>query len=141
MGGSKRANAYSRHLQSEMVLCYKLRKKPNVIEEMSVLGDVKNRNVVIIDDMVDTAGTLVLAAQKMKEKGAKSIRAFATHPILSGNAVQRIDESPISELVVTDSVPLLNKSDKIKVLSIAEIFANTIQAVNLNQSISTNFVF
>ncbi len=141
MGGSKRANAYSRHLQSEMVLCYKLRKKPNVIEEMSVLGDVKDRNVVIIDDMVDTAGTLVLAAQKMKEKGAKSIRAFATHPILSGNAVQRIDESPISELVVTDSVPLLNKSDKIKVLSIAEIFANTIQAVNLNQSISTNFVF
>ncbi|OFY72846.1 MAG: ribose-phosphate pyrophosphokinase [Bacteroidetes bacterium RBG_19FT_COMBO_42_7] len=141
MGGSKRANAYSRHLQSEMVLCYKLRKKPNVIEEMSVLGDVKNRNVVIIDDMVDTAGTLVLAAQKMKDKGAKSIRAFATHPILSGNAVQRIDESPISELVVTDSVPLLNKSDKIKVLSIAEIFANTIQAVNLNQSISTNFVF
>jgi ribose-phosphate pyrophosphokinase len=141
MGGSKRANAYSRHLQSEMVLCYKLRKKPNVIEEMSVLGDVEDRNVVIIDDMVDTAGTLVLAAQKMKEKGAKSIRAFATHPILSGNAVQRINESPISELVVTDSVPLLVKSDKIKVLSIAEIFANTIQAVNLNQSISTNFVF
>jgi ribose-phosphate pyrophosphokinase len=141
MGGSKRANAYSRHLQSEMVLCYKLRKKPNVIEEMSVLGDVEGRNVVIIDDMVDTAGTLVLAAQKMHEKGARSIRAFATHPILSGNAVQRIDESPITELVVTDSVPFLNKSDKIKVLSIAEILATTIQAVNHNESISTNFVF
>jgi len=141
MGGSKRANAYSRHLQSEMVLCYKLRKKPNVIEEMSVLGEVEDRNVVIIDDMVDTAGTLVLAAQKMAEKGARSIRAFATHPILSGNAVDRIDRSPITELVVTDSVPFVNKSDKIKVLSIAEIFANTIQAVNLNQSISTNFVF
>jgi ribose-phosphate pyrophosphokinase len=141
MGGSKRANAYSRHLQSEMVLCYKLRKKPNVIEEMSVLGDVEDRNVVIIDDMVDTAGTLVLAAQKMHEKGARSIRAFATHPILSGNAVQRIEDSPITELVVTDSVPFVIKSDKIKVLSIAEIFATTIQAVNLNQSISTNFVF
>jgi ribose-phosphate pyrophosphokinase len=141
MGGSKRANAYSRHLQSEMVLCYKLRKKPNVIEEMSVLGEVEDRNVVIIDDMVDTAATLVLAAQKMAEKGARSIRAFATHPILSGNAVERIDRSPITELVVTDSVPFVNKSDKIKVLSIAEIFANTIQAVNLNQSISTNFVF
>jgi ribose-phosphate pyrophosphokinase len=141
MGGSKRANAYSRHLQSEMVLCYKLRKKPNVIEEMSVLGEVEDRNVVIIDDMVDTAGTLVLAAQKMAEIGARSIRAFATHPILSGNAVERIDRSPITELVVTDSVPFVNKSDKIKVLSIAEIFANTIQAVNLNQSISTNFVF
>jgi len=141
MGGSKRANAYSRHLQSEMVLCYKLRKKPNVVEEMSVIGDVEERNVVIIDDMVDTAGTLVLAAQIMKEKGAKSIRAFATHPILSGNAVERIDQSPITELVVTDSVPFVNKSSKIKILSVAEIFAKVIQAVNLNQSISTSFVF
>jgi ribose-phosphate pyrophosphokinase len=141
MGGSKRANAYSRHLQSEMVLCYKLRKKPNVVEEMSVIGDVEGRNVVIIDDMVDTAGTLVLAAQIMKEKGAKSIRAFATHPILSGNAVERIDQSPITELVVTDSVPFVNRSGKIKILSVAEIFAKVIQAVNLNQSISTSFVF
>ena len=141
MGGSKRANAYSRYLQSEMVLCYKLRKKPNVVEEMSIIGDVEGRNVVIIDDMVDTAGTLVLAAQKMMERGAQSIRAFATHPVLSGNAVERIHESPITELVVTDSVPFANKSDKIKVLSIAEIIATTIQAVNLNQSISTNFLF
>jgi ribose-phosphate pyrophosphokinase len=141
MGGSKRANAYSRHLQSEMVLCYKLRKKPNVVEEMSVIGDVDGRNVVIIDDMVDTAGTLVLAAQIMKEKGAKSIRAFATHPILSGNAVERLEQSPITELVVTDSVPFENRSSKIKVLSVAGIFAKVIQAVNLNESISTSFVF
>lgn len=141
MGGSKRANAYSRHLQSEMVLCYKLRKKPNAVEEMSIIGDVEGRNVVIIDDMVDTAGTLVLAAQKIMEKGAKSIRAFATHPILSGNAIQRIEESPVTELVVTDSVPFVNTSSKIKVLSIAQIFAKTIQAVNLNQSISSSFVF
>jgi ribose-phosphate pyrophosphokinase len=139
MGGSKRANAYSRHLQSEMVLCYKLRKKPNVVEEMSIIGEVDDRNVVIIDDMVDTAGTLVLAAKR--ESRERSIRAFATHPILSGNAIERIDQSPITELVVTDSVPFINKSDKIKVLSIAEIFANTIQAVNHNESISTNFVF
>jgi ribose-phosphate pyrophosphokinase len=141
MGGSKRANAYSRHLQSEMVLCYKLRKKPNVVEEMSIIGEVEGRNVVIIDDMVDTAGTLVLAAQMMMERGAKSIRAFATHPVLSGNAVERINDSPIEELVVTDSMPFINTSPKIKVLSIAEIFALTIQAVNTNQSISTNFVF
>jgi len=141
MGGSKRANAYSRHLQSEMVLCYKLRKKPNVIEEMSIIGEVEGRNVVIIDDMVDTAGTLVLAAKMMKERGATSIRAFATHPILSGNAIERINDSEIEELVVTDSVPFVNKSDKIKVLSIAGIFATTIQAVTSNQSISTNFVF
>jgi ribose-phosphate pyrophosphokinase len=141
MGGSKRANAYARHLQSEMVLCYKLRKKPNIVEEMSIIGEVEGRNVVIIDDMVDTAGTLVLAAQMMKERGAKSIRAFATHPVLSGNAVERINDSPIEELVVTDSMPFNNHSPKIKVLSIAEIFALTIQAVNTNQSISTNFVF
>lgn len=108
---------------------------------MSVLGDVEGRNVVIIDDMVDTAGTMALASQKIHEKGALSIRAFATHPILSGNAVKRIEDSPLTELVVTDSVPFENKSSKIKVLSIAEILANTIQAVNLNQSISTNFVF
>jgi ribose-phosphate pyrophosphokinase len=141
MGGSKRANAYSRHLQSEMVLCYKLRKKPNVIEEMSIIGEVEGRDVVIIDDMVDTAGTLVLAAEMMNERGAKSIRAFATHPILSGNSIERIDNSCIAELVVTDSVPFAGNSPKIKVLSIAEIFAKTIQAVNLNLSISTNFVF
>lgn len=141
MGGSKRANAYSRHLQSEMVLCYKLRKKANVVEEMSIIGDVEGKDVIIIDDMVDTAGTLVLAAQKMVEKGARSIRAFATHPILSGNAIDRINDSPIQELVVTDSVPILRVSEKVKVLSIAEIFANTILAVNNNLSISTNFVF
>jgi len=141
MGGSKRANAYARHLQSEMVLCYKLRKKPNVVEEMSIIGEVEGRNVVIIDDMVDTAGTLCLAAQMMKERGASSIRAFATHPVLSGNAVERINSSPIEELVVTDSMPFRNTSPKIKVLSIADIFAITIQAVNMNSSISTNFVF
>ena len=141
MGGSKRANAYSRHLQTEMVLCYKLRKKPNVVEEMSIIGEVEGKDVVIVDDMVDTAGTLVLAAQKMVEGGARSIRAFATHPILSGNAIDRINNSPIEELVVTDSVPLRKESPKIKVLSIADIFATTIQAVNLNLSISTNFVF
>jgi ribose-phosphate pyrophosphokinase len=141
MGGSKRANAYARHLQSEMVLCYKLRKKPNIVEEMSIIGEVEGRNVIIIDDMVDTAGTLVLAAKMMKERGATSIRAFATHPVLSGNSVERINDSPIEELVVTDSMPFINHSPKIKILSIAEIFALTIQAVNTNQSISTNFVF
>jgi ribose-phosphate pyrophosphokinase len=141
MGGSKRANAYSRFLQSEIVLCHKLRKKANVVEEISIIGEVEGRNVVIIDDMIDTAGTLVLAAKKMKERGAMSIRAFATHPVLSGDAVQRITDSEIEELVVTDTVPIYKFSPKIKILSIAEIFAATIQAVNMNQSISTNFLF
>jgi ribose-phosphate pyrophosphokinase len=108
---------------------------------MSIIGEVDGRNVVIIDDMVDTAGTLVLAAEMMKERGATSIRAVATHPILSGNAVERINNSAIEELVVSDSVPITINSPKIKVLSIAEIFAITIEAVTTNQSISTNFVF
>ena len=141
MGGSKRANAYSRYLQSEMVLCYKLRKKPNVVAEMSVIGDVKDRNVVIIDDMIDTAGTICLAANMMKERGAKSIRAFATHPILSGNAIERIQNSAIEELVVTDTVPLKRTCDKIKVLSVADILAKAIRAVVDHKSISSYFVF
>jgi ribose-phosphate pyrophosphokinase len=141
MGGSKRANAYSRYLQSDMVLCYKLRKKPNVIEEMSIMGDVEGRNIIIIDDMVDTGGSLVLASQMMMERGAKSVRAIATHPVLSGNAVDRINRSPLIELVVSDSLPMPGRSEKIKILSIAEIFAKTIHAVTTNESISTNFVF
>ena len=141
VGGSKRANAYSRYLRSEMALCYKLRKKPNVIEEISVIGEVEGRNVVIIDDMIDTAGTICLAAKMMKERGAESIRVFATHPILSGDAVEKINDSEIVELVISDSIPLKVASPKIKVLSIADIFAKTIKAVTTNKSISTNFVF
>ena len=141
MGGSKRANAYSRHLHSEMALCYKLRKKPNVVEEISVIGEVEGRNVIIIDDMIDTAGTICLAANMMKDRGAESIRVFATHPILSGDAVERINKSQIIELVVSDSIPLKAISPKIKVLSITDIFAKTIEAVTENKSISTNFVF
>ena len=141
IGGSKRANAYSRYLHSEMVLCYKLRRKPNVIEEMSIIGEIAGRNVVIIVDMIDTAGTICMAAKMMKESGAKSLRAFASHPILSGNAIERIEESAIEELVVTDSVPIVKQCSKIKVISIAEIFAKTISSVIEHKSISENFVF
>lgn len=141
MGGSKRANAYSRHLQSEMVLSYKLRKKPNVVEEISMIGEVKDRDVVIIDDMVDTAGTLTFAAQMMIDKGAKSIHAYATHPVLSGPAYERIENSPIVKLVVTDSIPLARQSPKIEVISVAKLMAETIDAVYHNESISMGFVF
>ncbi len=141
MGGSKRANAYSRHLKSEMVLSYKLRKKPNVVEEISIIGEVKDRNVIIIDDMVDTAGTLSLAAQIIKDNGARSIHAFATHPVLSGPAYERIEKSPIEKLVVTDSIPNVKESPKIEVLSVAKLFAETIDSVYHNESISTGFVF
>lgn len=141
MGGSKRANAYSRHLKSEMVLSYKLRKKPNVVEEISIIGEVKDRNVIIIDDMVDTAGTMTLAAQIIKDNGARSIHAFATHPVLSGPAYERIEKSPIEKLVVTDSIPNVKESQKIEVLSVAKLFAETIDSVYHNESISTGFVF
>lgn len=141
MGGSKRANAYSRFLSAEMVLCYKLRKKPNVVEEISIIGNVEDRNVIIVDDMVDTGGTLSLAARIMKDRGARSIRAFCTHPVLSGPAFERIEDSPIEELVVTNSIPLKQESDKIKVLSVADIFGDVIERVYNYQSISKNFLF
>jgi len=141
MGGSKRANAYSRHLQSEMVLSYKLRKKPNVVEEISIIGEVKDRDVVIIDDMIDTAGTLTFAAQMIKDRGARSIHAFATHAVLSGPALERIENSPIEKLVVTDSIPVTVNSPKIEVVSVAKLFADTIDSVYHNESISMGFVF
>ncbi len=141
MGGSKRANAYARYLHSELVLCYKLRKKPNVVEEISIIGDVEDRHVVIVDDMVDTAGTMTFAATVMKERGALSVRAVATHPVLSGNAIERIDNSPLEELVVTDSIPMTTLSPKIKVLKTDLIFANAIKAVYTNTSITSGFVF
>ncbi len=140
MGGSKRANAYSRFLKKEMVICYKLRKKANAIEEFKVIGDVKGKNVVIIDDMIDTAGTITIAADMMMEEGAESVRVFATHPVLSGPAYERIENSKLTEVVVTDSIPLKKHSDKIKVLSIADLFADTVNKVYNYQSISDNFL-
>jgi ribose-phosphate pyrophosphokinase len=140
MGGTKRANAYSRFLNAEMVIGYKLRKKPNVIEEIKIIGDVAGKDVVIIDDMVDTAGTLTIAANLMKEMGANSIRAVATHAVLSGPAYDRIENSSLEELIVTDTIPLKNKSPKVKVLTVADIFADVIEKVYNYQSISSNFI-
>ncbi len=140
MGGTKRANAYSRFLQTEMVICYKLRKKANVVEEIRVIGDVKGKNVIIVDDMIDTAGTICLAANLMKTQGAKSIRVVVTHPVFSGPAYDRIDSSAITEVAVTDSIPLKNHIDKIKVLSVADLFADVIHKVYKYRSISSNFV-
>ncbi len=140
MGGTKRANAYSRFLKTEMVICYKQRKKANHIEDMAVIGDVKGKNVIILDDMIDTAGTLTLAADMMTEQGAKSVRACATHPVLSGPAFDRIENSSLAELVVTDSIPQHKESKKIKVISIADLFADVIEKVYNYQSISTSFI-
>ena len=139
LGGTKRANAYSRFLNCEMVLCYKLRKKPNVVEEIKVIGDVKDKNIVIVDDMIDTAGTVLLASEIMLNEGAKSVRVVASHPVLSGNAIDNIEKSGITEVIVTDTLPVPRQSNKIKVLSCAGLFADTINKVYNYQSISSVF--
>lgn len=140
MGGSKRAYAYSKFLNCEVVICYKQRKKANEIDYMELIGDVQGRNVIIVDDMVDTAGTLTKAADLMMERGAISVRAIATHAILSGDAFNRIEKSALQELIVTDSIPLKRECSKIKVVSCAPLFAEVMHKVQNNTSISDNFL-
>ena len=140
MGGSKRAYAYSKQLSSDVVICYKQRAKANVISHMELIGDVKGKNVILVDDMVDTAGTLTKAADLMMERGALSVRAICTHAILSGKAYERIEESQLAELIVTDSIPAKQKSDKIRVLSCASLFAEVMKNVHSNKSIASKFV-
>ena len=140
MGGSKRAYAYSKALESDVVICYKQRAKANVISHMELIGDVTGKNVVLVDDMVDTAGTLTKAADVMMEKGAKSVRAICTHPILSGGAYERIENSQLLELIVTDSIPLKKESKKIKVVSCANLFSDVMTRVHHNESISSKFL-
>lgn len=140
MGGSKRAYAYSKALESDVVICYKQRAKANVISHMELIGDVTGKNVVLVDDMVDTAGTLTKAADLMIERGALSVRAICTHPILSGSAYVRLENSKLEELIVTDSIPLKQESSKIRVLSCADLFAEVMQNVHYNKSISSKFI-
>jgi len=140
MGGSKRANSYAKYLNSEVVICYKQRLKANVIEKMTVIGDVKDRDIVLVDDIIDTAGTLTTAANMMMEKGARSVRAVCTHPILSGNAYERIEKSQLTELIVTDTIPLQQESEKIKVLSVAPLFARVFHQIIKHKSISSHFI-
>merc|ERR1711916_114600 len=140
MGGSKRAYAYSKHLLSDVVICYKQRKKANVIGHMELIGDVEGKNVILVDDMIDTGGTLTHAANLMMERGAKSVRAICTHPILSGNAYERIENSGLTELIVTDTIPLKKNISKIKVVSCAPLFADVMHKVQDNTSISGQFL-
>lgn len=140
MGGSKRAYAYSKALECDVVICYKQRAKANEISHMELIGDVQNKNVVLVDDMVDTAGTLAHAADLMMDRGALSVRAITTHGLLSGNAYDKIEKSGLQELIVTDSIPIRQDSEKVKVLTCAELFADVMHRVHHNTSISSKFL-
>ena len=140
MGGSKRAYAYSKALDCDVVICYKQREKANVISYMELIGSVEGRNVILVDDMVDTAGTLTKAADLMMERGALSVRAICTHALLSGNAYERIEKSKLQELIVTDSIPPKQKSDKVRIVSCADLFADVMHRVHSNTSIASKFL-
>ncbi|MFQ3341589.1 MAG: ribose-phosphate pyrophosphokinase [Flavobacteriaceae bacterium] len=140
MGGSKRAYAYSKFLSSDVVICYKQREKANIISHIELIGDVQGKNVILVDDMVDTAGTLTKAADLMIERGAISVRAICTHALLSGSAYEKIEASKLEELIVTDSIPPRISHPKVKVLSCAPLFADVMQNVHSNKSISSKFI-
>lgn len=140
VGGSKRANTYAKYLGCPLVLCNKTRARANVVSSMQIIGDVKDKNVVIIDDMVDTAGTITMAADIMKEAGALSVRACASHCVMSGPASERVQNSALEEMIFTDSIPYSNRSAKVKQLSVADMFAETIRRVVDNESISSQYL-
>ncbi len=143
-GGTKRANAYAKHLGVDMAICYKQRKVANQIDSMTVIGDVKGKNVVLVDDMIDTAGTLTKASDMMMDLGATSVRAVCTHAVLSGAAYERIEASKLTELIVTDTIPLRPApgmpTRKIKQLSVDHLFADVIRRVRSHESISGHFI-
>lgn len=140
IGGSKRANSWAKHFDSGLIICHKTREKANEVADMKAIGDVEGKNVVIVDDMIDTAGTICKAASMLKEKGAASVRAVATHAVLSGNAYENIEKSALEEVIFTDSIPLKQQSSKIKIISVADLFATTIRNVYEHKSISNNFI-
>ena len=138
-GGTRRAASYAKMLNTVFSICHKQRSKPNAIEQMLLIGDVKDKDVILIDDMIDTAGTITKAGQLIKDSGARSVRAVATHPIFSGSAMERIENSVFDEVIVTDTIPLTNPSSKIHVLSTAPLFAEVIKRVENYESLSDLF--
>jgi len=140
VGGSKRANTYAKYLGCPLVLCNKTRARANIVDSMQIIGDVKGKNVVIVDDMVDTAGTITKAADIMMEAGAVSVRACASHCVMSGPASERVQNSALSEIVFTDSIPYTQRCDKVVQLSVAKMFAETIRRVVSNESISSQYL-
>ncbi|MFN8238888.1 MAG: ribose-phosphate pyrophosphokinase [Chitinophagales bacterium] len=140
VGGIKRARNYARQFNADLVICDKFRSKANEIESMSLIGDVTDKNVILTDDLIDTGGTLTAAANLLLEKGAKSVRALITHPVLSGKAYEKIEASALTELVVCDTIPLKQASNKIKVLSVAPLFARAIRNAHEFKSINSLFI-
>jgi len=140
-GGTRRAVTYSKFLNSDLVICYKQRAKANVVDKLTVIGDVVGKNVILVDDIIDTAGTITKAADMLMEKGASSVRAIATHPILSGNAIERLEKSALKEIIVSDTIPLKKEISKITVLTSSHLFADVISKVHNYESISAHFKF
>lgn len=140
-GGTKRAAAYAKFLNCDLVICFKQREKANVIKDMTLIGDVRGKDIIIIDDIIDTGGTITKAAKMMMDEGAASVRCACTHPILSGEAFDKLDNSPLCEVIVTDTIPLKQHSDKITVLTTADLFADVIGRVHNYESISSHFEF
>jgi len=140
VGGVKRARNFAQYFQTDMVVCDKERKRSNQVESMQVIGNVEGKDVVLVDDLVDTAGTLCKAAGILKKKGAKTVRAISTHPVLSGKAYVNIEQSELEELIVTDTIPLKKQCSKIKVLTVAELFAGGISKIHKHESISPLFI-
>lgn len=141
VGGAKRANSYAKYLNVPLVLCHKQRAKANVVENMTVIGDVKDKNVILIDDMVDTAGTITKAAELMLSEGAKSVRALCSHAIMSDPATERVNNSGLVEIIFTNSIPYTKDCKKCTVISVAKLFADTIRRVHSNESISSQYLF
>jgi ribose-phosphate pyrophosphokinase len=139
-GGAKRANSYAKRLDIGLAICHKQRKKANEVAEMTVIGDVAGKDVVLVDDMCDTAGTLTKAADLFMEKGALSVRAFCTHAVLSGPAYERLTNSKITELIVTDTIPVKREHEKIRVMTVADLFGDVIGRMVKNESISSHFI-
>ncbi len=140
-GGAKRGAAYAKFLNTELVICFKQRLKANVVDKMTIIGDVVGKDIMLIDDIVDTAGTLTFAANLMMDQGANSVRACITHPVLSGKALEKIEKSKIKQLIVSNTIPLRENSDKITVVDVSCLFADVIRAVNKCESISSHFDF
>jgi ribose-phosphate pyrophosphokinase len=140
VGGVKQARKYAKFFERPLVICDKVRERANEVKGMTVIGDVQDRDVILVDDIVDTAGTLCRSAEALKKKGANTVRAICTHPVLSGNAMEKIERSELTEVIVTDTIPLKEESPKLRILSTAKLFARAIRNTHEHRSISALFV-